>query len=389
VLKHVVPGNLSLAGNVVEAVCVVQVDPRLVVPGSNCTTPLQVSSVCAGFSDTAVIPASLCGSAGVSGKGFALIKTLTQAYAAGFPFNGGLILNDSDLQSVLPSPNDPSCNPPAPGVTPLDTLDWAPLAGEGIIAEGNNLIDLTTGCGTTQSKGVGMSLYGLGLSVNTAATGGLTGFVTGKYTALDATITGEVSESVLPAAVAPTPQQAANFTYTLQQCINTSQGAFNKGVAFYTGTANELLAADQQVAAVAPLAAPFTPDIDYPNPSGAVRVRLQNMYYTINTRLQGNSGTGSPPSPPPAPPSPSIGGTPATTAKAGNPYSFTPTAADFAGNQATLTFSIVKKPSWASFNVNTGQLSGIAVKGTYPGIVISVTDGCASKPLPAFQIRVN
>jgi len=113
------------------------------------------------------------------------------------------------------------------------------------------------------------------------------------------------------------------------------------------------------------------------------------MYYTINTRINGNTATSSPPSPPPPPPAPSIGGTPPTSAKAGNLYTFTPTAADFAHNTATLTFSIVGKPSWATLNTTTGQLSGIAVKGTYPGIVITVTDGCASASLPAFSIRVN
>ena len=94
VITHNVPTNLSLAGagNVLEDVCVVPVDPRLAQPGSSCTTALAVSTVCAGFSSTTVIPASLCGSSGPTGKGFALVKTLTQAYAAGsFPFNGALI----------------------------------------------------------------------------------------------------------------------------------------------------------------------------------------------------------------------------------------------------------------------------------------------------------
>ena len=66
-------------------------------------------------------------------------------------------------------------------------------------------------------------------------------------------------------------------------------------------------------------------------------------------------------------------------------------AADSAGDtapQSYLTFSIVGKPSWATFNVFTGLLSGLPVKGTYPGIVITVTDGCASASLPAFSIRV-
>ena len=396
VLVHNVPPTLSLNGNVVENVCLVQVDPRL-VNGGSCTSALPVASVCGGFSTSAVIPATLCGASGPTGKGFALVKTLSQAYATpgSFPFNGSLIFNDSNLGNVLPpSPTNPVCNPPSAGVTPLDTLVWAPLAGEGIVAEGNNMVELTSGCDGGASKSYGLSLFGLGLGLNVNGSAGLVSYTAAKYTTLSATITGQLGEQPIPVLPAPIPPAVqppdGNFTFQLQQCIATSAGAFNKGSAFYDGAARELLAADQQVAAVAALAAPFTADADYPNPSGALRTRLQNMYYTINTRINGNQAASSPPSPPPAPPPPSIGGTPSTTAKAGKPYTFTPSAADFASNTASLSFSITGKPSWATFSNTTGQLSGTATpKGTYPNIVITVTDGCASASLPAFSIKVN
>jgi hypothetical protein len=86
---------------------------------------------------------------------------------------------------------------------------------------------------------------------------------------------------------------------------------------------------------------------------------------------------------------PMISGSPGTNAPVGSGYSFTPTASDPAGNG--LTFSIANKPSWASFNIATGQLSGTpaaANVGTYAGIVISVTDGVASASLPAAAITV-
>ena len=393
VITHEVPPTLSLTGNILEDVCVVPVDPRLAQPGSSCTTALPVSTVCAGYSDTVVIPPSLCGSSGPTGKGFALVKSLTPAYSTpnSFPYNGSLIFNDSNLGDVLPpAPGNPVCNPPAPGVTPLGTLAWAPLPGEGVVAEGNDLLEVTGGCDGGTSKSYGLSLFGIGLGLNPDATGGLVSFASTKYITALSTIQGEISAGALPAPVGPsTLPPTGNFTNRLQQCIATSQAAFGKGAAFYGGAALELLAADQNVAAVAALAAPFNPDSDYPNPSGALRSRLQNMFYTINTRIKGNQAASSPPSPPPPPPPPAISGTPALTAKAGNPYSFQPSAADFAGNTGTLTFSIVGKPSWASFNTTTGLLSGIAVKGTYPGIVISVTDGCAGASLPAFSIRVN
>jgi len=391
VITHDVPPNLSLAGNVIEDVCVVPVDPRL-AQASSCTTALSVSTVCAGFSSSVVIPASLCGSSGPSGKGFALVKTLTQAYAtpSSFPFNGALILNDSNLPNVLPpSPSNPVCNPPAPGTTPLGTLTWAPLSGEGTVVEGNNLLEVTSGCDGSTSKSYGLSLFGLGLGLNTAATGGLVSFASAKYGTVLGTIQGEITAGALPAPIAPSSLPPdGNLTFQLQQCIDTSQAAFAKGSAYYNGAALQLLAADQSIAAVATLAAPFTPDSTYPNPSAALRWRLQNMYYTINTRLSGNTAASGPPSPPPPPPSPSISGTPGLRVKAGTTYSFQPTATDFAGNTGTLTFSIAGQPSWATFSTTTGLLTGIATRGTYSGIVITVTDGCASASLPAFSIKV-
>ena len=392
VVTHNVPPFLSISGNVVENICVVPVDPRLVQPGSTCTSALPVSTVCAGFSSTATIPASLCGASGPTGKGFALIKTLTQAYATpdSFPFNGALIFNNSNLADVLPpAPTNPDCNPSAPGMIPLGTLAWAPLSGEGVLAEGNSLVDITSGCDASAGHSYGLSLFAVGLALNT---GDLTGYAASKYTSLLTTIQAESgpAEGALPAPVPPsTTPPDGNFTYQLQQCVLTSQAAFAKSALFYAGAANEALAADQQVAAVASLSAPFTPVADYPNPSGALRWRLQNIYYTINTRISGNQAAAEPPSPPPAPPPPRIAGTPATSAKAGTLYSFQPSAADFAGNTGTLTYSIVGRPSWATFSTTSGLLSGTAVKGTYRGIVITVTDGCASASLPAFSIRVN
>lgn len=87
---------------------------------------------------------------------------------------------------------------------------------------------------------------------------------------------------------------------------------------------------------------------------------------------------------------PKISGAPATSVNAGTAYSFTPTASD-ADAGDTLTFSIVNKPSWATFSTSTGKLSGTpssANVGTTSGIVISVTDGKGTTSLPAFSITV-
>jgi hypothetical protein len=86
---------------------------------------------------------------------------------------------------------------------------------------------------------------------------------------------------------------------------------------------------------------------------------------------------------------PTISGSPATTATQGTAYTFQPTASDADSNP--LTFSIANRPTWATFNGNTGMLSGTpgaAHIQTYSNIVISVSDGTATAALPAFAITV-
>ncbi|MBV8144281.1 MAG: putative Ig domain-containing protein, partial [Gammaproteobacteria bacterium] len=89
------------------------------------------------------------------------------------------------------------------------------------------------------------------------------------------------------------------------------------------------------------------------------------------------------------PPPPSISGTPGTRAIVSRGYMFRPSASDATG--ARLKFSIAAKPTWASFNTTSGQLSGTpgsANVGTDTGIVISVSDGASTASLPAFSITV-
>lgn len=87
---------------------------------------------------------------------------------------------------------------------------------------------------------------------------------------------------------------------------------------------------------------------------------------------------------------PTITGTPPTVVTPGTPYSFTPTANDADGDE--LTFSIVNAPSWATFDESTGRLSGTPGAGdvgTTSGIVITVSDGEASRSLAAFSVTVQ
>ncbi|MDW1845409.1 Ig-like domain-containing protein [Vibrio sp. Vb2110] len=89
--------------------------------------------------------------------------------------------------------------------------------------------------------------------------------------------------------------------------------------------------------------------------------------------------------------SPVITGTPSAQVDEDSVYQFVPAALD--NDPAdTLTYLIANKPPWATFDKTTGALSGTPSNryvGTYPGIVISVSDGTISSSLSAFSITVN
>ncbi|MAD89651.1 MAG: hypothetical protein CMK64_08115 [Pseudoalteromonas sp.] len=87
---------------------------------------------------------------------------------------------------------------------------------------------------------------------------------------------------------------------------------------------------------------------------------------------------------------PVLSGSPATTVNEDSEYSFTPTLTDTDTND-THTFSITNMPSWASFDTQTGKLSGTptdANVGTTENITISVNDGTDSASLTAFSLEV-
>jgi hypothetical protein len=95
-----------------------------------------------------------------------------------------------------------------------------------------------------------------------------------------------------------------------------------------------------------------------------------------------------------APPSknaaPVIQGTAAPAVTVGQDYSFQPTAHD--ADQDKLTFTIANKPAWASFDADTGKLSGTPTDkqtGTYKDIEIAATDGEEVTALKPFTVVVN
>jgi hypothetical protein len=91
-----------------------------------------------------------------------------------------------------------------------------------------------------------------------------------------------------------------------------------------------------------------------------------------------------------APTPPTISGTPPTQVTVGQAYSFTPTASGPSGT--TLSFSVQNLPSWATFSISNGTVSGTPSSsnvGAFSNIVVSVSDGQMSAALAAFNIQVN
>ncbi len=420
-LNHLVNAP-AVTGNILENMCVVLTDPRVAQYGS-CTAAataagspyangLPVAQVCgAGFdnpNNPLVIPNSMCGASGTpdgvtQGSGFTLVKTLTAAYSgAGFPFNGTFIETDSDFSGLPTGPSDPSC-----AAAPFQVAGWAPLAGEGVNPGGKSVVDVVNGCATPHSGGGTLSLWVLGMDLNTGIfANGLADFAATEYTTLLNTVTAETkSVAIAPSTFVLTPPGGGNFTSQLQQCIKESQGAFQNGAAFYAGAAQELLIADHNVAmnaypqSLPPFTPPFTPDSDYPNPSGLLRALLESTHFTVDVRLGGNASNAPPANPPPMPSTttpvnitPTITGTPSPTVSNGSIYTFNPATADFAGNTATLTYSLTGLP-WAKLSIvnnNQVQVSGKAKKQGSPfSPVLTVTDGCGVSTQLSWTLTVN
>ena len=93
---------------------------------------------------------------------------------------------------------------------------------------------------------------------------------------------------------------------------------------------------------------------------------------------------------PPANGKPSISGQPQAEVKAGESYSFQPSASDPDGD--ALTFRVENRPSWAQFDSATGRLYGTPGDGdvgSHEGIRILVSDGQAEAGTPQFAVNVT
>ena len=99
-----------------------------------------------------------------------------------------------------------------------------------------------------------------------------------------------------------------------------------------------------------------------------------------STSIGQASGTNAPPI---------LQGTPAGTVTAGDTYDYAPIASDPDGD--ALTFSITRKPDWATFDATTGRLFGTPQEsdvGEHTGIAISASDGQAESMVGPFVVTV-
>ena len=355
-LTHTLTNVSTLTGNIVENVCTVNADPRVSITAGvwSCNVPytppanlnftcpvgtpspgpgcLPVNAVCPGFDDTGKmsIPDSLCGRSGSSGSGFSLIKTLT----APSQFAGGYVENSA----VLADGTNPLCGT---GAGADGAFVWAPLQAEGTVLESPSMLDITSGCGSIHGGTEGVSVWGVGMSVNEAAqeltSGGLPrpleNFAQTKYTSLTSTIDNLTQANpAVPRWTDAYPNIASAVSLALWEgnvppantgspfaCLDQSWLDFYNATrvdidgslqwtADLQNAANLLTTADASgnttcdgvvVTALAnnPTGFVQTPNATYPsaptelNPSGQVRSRLANLYYTINTRILGNAAS--------------------------------------------------------------------------------------------------
>jgi hypothetical protein len=376
----ITPGPAPLTGSIVAQSCIVPTDPRVTFPGGtwSCdgTQTLNVANYCPGFPNT-ILPGSLCGHAGTSGSGLVVIKTT--ALGVDPVDNNALIRVTSAINVLLPGPKDLNCSP-------LGAFAWAPrsdLPGvEGTIPEdvlAPYYIDLTGLCDDSGVDPSGVSMYAVGVALNTAVSAlptGLPGYVTAKYSNLDATVS--------------TASIASGTAAALQSCITTSQNYFNSGVSGavngFSCAVNQLAQCDAFVRSnLSSFSSNLTPTGGDPNPAGGIDGRLANLYLTINTRVAGNAANSTWPA----------NNIPACLTLNASPATVT------AGSAATLTWNATGVPSGGqcvldsgghSSNVaNNGTVStgALTTVGTYEAQLQCPSEGGAPSSLASTTVTVT
>jgi hypothetical protein len=330
--KHVILHKVTVSsgasnptGNVIEATCVVPQDPR--VPTGQCPgTPLDVSTVCPGFGHE-IIPGTLCGGSGVTGHGFAVVRTNATGVDS---IAGILVTSEANVDNILP----PLANQTNP-LCPSNAYAWAPFSdaspSEGIAIPSNQLVEMTSYCGTSGGSNRGMSVYAVGLIYLPQGT--LAADALQKYTDLSTTVD-SASANIVP-----------NTKSSLDACLSPIQT--------YIGQADYACAATQTVRCNTQVASDQSPAKHYlgtsgpsgnPNPWGEIQGRLGNIYMQVNTRLQGNPVNHAWP----------LGSTDV------QPSCAAPVVVSFTASPSTVVAPGSAQLSWSTLHATSCQLSGFS-----------------------------
>jgi hypothetical protein len=291
-----------------QQLCVVPADPR----GPNCgatnghkASSLPVASLpqCKGFG-TEVIPDNLCGASGTApgggqGTGFALILGNAEQLDTFNGTYGHSSLNVEQIPGLQGATYNPGC--PKQG-HPL--LAGQPIAVAAVGTRSNSLVeeqtpesvqanlppvlDMTSACDPPISNhGPGLTIEGIGFKLRTndptvrnqpTDAQNMVTFANAKFSYLDLIMN-------------YTKWTNQTTRKNLQACINKAQNLLNSGSSGYACAAEELYRCDQMVENQGIPYTQFGPTnfpIRLPDPYGDIVRRLGNLYFTINTRINGN-----------------------------------------------------------------------------------------------------
>jgi hypothetical protein len=267
-------GPQGVRGNIVEQTCIVT-DTR-VQPDGSCPGTLNIATLCPGFPAN-LVPATMCGASGPAKNQLAIVQSIANGVD---DVPGIVVQSESSPADLIPGTTDLGCSKPS------QVVGWTPRLGsdEGVTPEGAAVIDMTTFCDRSGGTTRGNSIWVLGGQLSTTLTGtaALTNYTNQKLATLG---------SVLQSANIARPVKTG-----LDVCLVATAVLLN--TRHYSCAARTVWQCDQFVANNANS---FGSSPDNPNPFGDVRGRLGAVFYTINSRIQGNPAnsawplTGSPP----------------------------------------------------------------------------------------------
>lgn len=280
------------AAAITENVCTVSVDPRQICPPGIPGNPyynsrtLPLAAMCpnlpSGGAGKSVLPDYLCGGYGSGGAGSGTGFAVIQGIANGINGIAGLLnMNDANPDAFFPPGGNPAAECTPDGAF-IDSISdgwgpWSLSSVEGVIPEGNRIIELTDGCGGNKQTTSGMSLTLIGVSLNlanaTQELGGLpktlVNFAEYKYVNLGAELIDDPIDE---------PNKVRLIEIITQSALFLAAGQH--------GCAEDTLyEADRYVINNA---AHFrgVPALD-PNSYGRTRARILNLFFTLFTRLDG------------------------------------------------------------------------------------------------------